>query len=509
MDGTLPEPARPPTEDSLHSQYFGPGSTFHQWPHSPDDLSRHDTSPQSSNYRLDVAPLRWFGLLADDAANRGHQATSLDTLSDAALRHHSFQLGRQPERNLPNVQKALAPGSYSQYSQPIAPVQSLGSIADERACWQAKEPLILDEAEHASFSRFVKDVARWIDVLDPLRHFSSLIPHLALYNEGLMKAILALGARQNSIRPPESGGTDEDRTAAVQYYHETLQYLYTAMTFASYKNSLELLATVLVVSTYEMIDGAGDGWERHLKGVFWIQRSRNINGESGGLEQAIWWAWIRQDWWAAFRERRRCFSFFRPTKPYCAMSMWDVASYSTYLLARAVNYSSDEEKAAGEGNLNGRIANADAQLQALEEWRSNSSVYSNSLPVESRGTEIFEPVWIVPEAFGVALQFYSLARILLLLNKPSPGGFRDWVEREKAIAECIATIAGVAIELTENATRLLSTQFLFGAGLYCKEEVKRERIIELIHDHQQYTGWPCNTDLTQELRSEWSKQEGG
>lgn len=67
------------------------------------------------------------------------------------------------------------------------------------------------------------------------------------------------------------------------------------MQFTSYKNSLELLATVLVVSTYEMIDGAGQGnWERHLKGVFWIQRSREINGESGGLQQAIWWSWLRQ-----------------------------------------------------------------------------------------------------------------------------------------------------------------------------------------------------------------------
>lgn len=111
-----------------------------------------------------------------------------------------------------------------------------------------------------------------------------------------------------------TGEANVDRTAAVQYYYETLQYLQTAMQFTTYKNSRELLATVLIVSMYEMIDGAGKGWERHLKGVFWIQRSREINGESGGLEQAVWWAWLRQDVWAAFRENRRCFSFFRPTK---------------------------------------------------------------------------------------------------------------------------------------------------------------------------------------------------
>lgn len=122
------------------------------------------------------------------------------------------------------------------------------------------------------------------------------------------------GARHLSIKPLRTGEANVDRTAAVQYYYETLRYLQTAMRYTTYKNSRELLATALIVSTYEMIDGAGNGWERHLKGVFWIQRSREINGESGGLEQAIWWAWLRQDVWAAFRENRRCFSFFKPTK---------------------------------------------------------------------------------------------------------------------------------------------------------------------------------------------------
>lgn len=75
-----------------------------------------------------------------------------------------------------------------------------------------------------------------------------------------MKAVLALGARHLSIKPMNSGEANIDRTAAVQYYYETLQYLQSAMRFTSYKNSLELLATVLVVSTYEMIDGAGKGW---------------------------------------------------------------------------------------------------------------------------------------------------------------------------------------------------------------------------------------------------------
>ena len=165
---------------------------------------------------------------------------------------------------------------------------------DERQLWQAREPFQLKGHEHDVFRRFVTGVSLWIDLFDPQKHFSTFVPHLAMHNEGLMKAVLALGARHLSIKPLNDGEANMDRTAAVQYYYETLHYLQTAMRYASYKNSLELLATVLVVSTYEMINGASQGWERHLKGVFWIQRSRDINGESGGLEQAIWYVDIRR-----------------------------------------------------------------------------------------------------------------------------------------------------------------------------------------------------------------------
>jgi hypothetical protein len=63
-----------------------------------------------------------------------------------------------------------------------------------------------------------------------------------------------------------------DRNLAVQYYYETLHYLNRAMQHPSYARSHEVIATSLLISTYEMIDGSNQDWERHLKGVFWIQR---------------------------------------------------------------------------------------------------------------------------------------------------------------------------------------------------------------------------------------------
>jgi len=176
-----------------------------------------------------------------------------------------------------------------------------------------------------------------------------------------------------------------------------------------------------------MLDGAGKGWERHLKGVFWIQRSREINGESGGFEQAIWWAWLRQDMWAAFREHRRCFSFFKPTKSYQMMDVWDMASKVVYILAQSVNYASEEEKQLGESDLTNRILRANTLLNMLDEWRSSISVHFEPLPVEGPSNRAFRPLWIHPSAFGTSLQMYSMARVLLLIHQPAAGGYLEYL----------------------------------------------------------------------------------
>lgn len=261
------------------------------------------TSPQSSlgsAFGTDVAPLRWFGLLAGDVPYDTQEISPLEALGSVASSQRYLQHPRSIEAlhgedqrqrsSTPSDSQPLPYTSQRLQAAAASPtISKRSSNTDERYHWRSSEPIVLNGHEYAIFERFVNGVSLWIDLFDPLKHFSTFVPHLALYNEGLMKALLALGARHVSIKPDGTSEATIDRTAAVQYYDETLRYLQSAMRFTSYKNSLELHATVLIVSTYEMLDGASKNWERHLKGVFWIQRSRDINGESGGLEQAIWW----------------------------------------------------------------------------------------------------------------------------------------------------------------------------------------------------------------------------
>jgi hypothetical protein len=495
-DQHLPELAHNDHEESLHlqwkvlldsSQHTSPGSTI----------------SSTTGLGHEVTPIRWFDLLAGDAT-ANDEGFSVDLLSWMRAVGTPQTLGPNPistATDLPVL--GLTLGESVSLATPTAPIQPPASLPSiEKEPWQIS--ISLRDHEIPIFRRFVDRLSLWLDLFDPMQHFSSLVPHLAMANEGLMKAILALSARHFSIQPA-SDGMLIDRTAAVQYYYETIRYLQTAMKYESYTHSQELIATALIVSMYEMVDGASKGWERHLKGVFWIQRSRNIGAESPGLEGAGWWSWLRQDVWAAFRERRRVYSFHRPTKQYADMTQFDLASRAVYLLAQTVNYCSEAETKEGASNLHVRIDRARMLLDMLDEWRRNSSIHFQRLPLASDRRGPFEPIWINPSPLGTAVQMHHFARTLLLVTQPAPGGFGEFLLREEQLSEAVDAICGIAMTITDEPSLVSSTQCLFAAGLYThdKDPRKREAIMQLIDAHQMRTGWPVHS-LSQELQAEWT-----
>ena len=249
-----------------------------------------------------------------------------------------------------------------------------------------------------------------------------------------MKAILALSARYSSLSPPTHDSQEPtDPNEAIQFYYETLHYVSTALQYNSYKHSEELLATAIVVSTYEMLDASehNSNWQRHLKGVFWIQRSQDVNGASGGLRQAVWWAWLRQDLWAAFREHRRCFSFWQPIVDYPDLSEDELACRSVYLLSQAVNYCTepppDPEAAVDPEQIRLRTERGNELMDMLERWRSFSAGAFKAFPSPNRDeVHGWTPIWIHPPVFGVALQVYSFAKILVCLHRPVTTGFAGY-----------------------------------------------------------------------------------
>ncbi|KAF2788983.1 hypothetical protein K505DRAFT_341647 [Melanomma pulvis-pyrius CBS 109.77] len=413
----------------------------------------------------DVAFHRWFDLLATDAAQEGTLWKSLMSSPESSSQTILLASPQQSAANPPaeagpapdnNLLAVSAPSSLEAPQTPLV----------ARISWRGSEPAKLSDHEHFLFENFVNCVSGWIDLHDPGRCFSTFVPHLALHDAGLMNAILALSSRQLSISH-NATAEQRDRNNGLQYYFETLHYLQKAMRYEAYTVSLELLSTALIVSTYEMLDDYGNGWERHLEGVFWIQRSQVIHGESGGLKQAVWWAWLRQDVWAAFRERRATLSFWTPPQPLNTMTPYELARRSVWIFAKAVDYCSKKEIYEGKMNIQARIERADAIVAMLDEWLDNLSVEFAPIPrCKEDASDVFKPLWIHPPAFSdtsssTKFRLHYCARILIILHKPSFGGLHGHMTQQKLLKEAVNTVCGIAMTLGDAASSLVSSQCLY------------------------------------------------
>lgn len=351
---------------------------------------------------IDVATARWFQMLANDA-----DFGTINTDGYNALQNQVPTSG--PVSDVANIWNSSAERPTWALSNDVAwevrrssHQEASRQSAADYTLWKSPNALTLQDNEQHLFEIFVTRISHWIDLFDPFRHFCTLVPRLAMFNVGLLSAILALSVRYLSLNPSFANGNLHGRHDALRYYHESLHYVQNAMQYNSYLTSLELLATALIISAYEMLDGSRKDWERHLQGVFGIQRSQVIHGDTGGLRAAVWWAWLQQDVWAAFRDKRKTFTFWRPVRTFSEMNPWELAARSVFVMAKVVNYCSEIENLGEENNIQSRIDAADRLSSMLDDWERYLTI--EFMPLPKRTSDLgnaFKARWIQPATFGM------------------------------------------------------------------------------------------------------------
>ncbi|KAF9729407.1 hypothetical protein PMIN06_005877 [Paraphaeosphaeria minitans] len=475
---------------------------------------RFDLSPLALSTSLpspNSAPFEWYDLLAEDAINN---------IQKHNLGFAEFSLSRR-QSPVPETEDEIDP-------QLQVTEQSRHADAAFEP-WKSANIIALNDDELGFFHHYINVIGPLLDLFDPRRHFSNLVPKLAVHNVGLLKSLLAVAARhmallsdhqttQNevNVQTPVSHSSLQDSNShnnhnsflqvATQYYYETLQYLSQNLLYPSYTKSTEIISTAILISTYEMFDASGrysdGGWERHLRGIFWIQRSQDNNGETkDGLRRAAWWMWLRQDIWVAFRESRRVLTIWRPTKRLVDLTPDELATRIVYICARCVDYAANEKHY----DLNIRIDQGDKLLQALDDWHrilppSFQPIYVYSTPQPG----LFTPIWIHPPSYAAAIQMFHFARIVVLINQPSLGGMNEFSRRQRLLDESVESICGIALMHQGNdlPSAFVNHQALYAAGLCVQTPVKQSAVLQLLEKTLEITKFPPKT-LLDDLARYW------
>ncbi|KAF2117387.1 hypothetical protein BDV96DRAFT_24835 [Lophiotrema nucula] len=454
-----------------------------------------------------------YDLLADDAVNNIQR-------HNLGFDEGAFSRRQSPVRDTESIDPQL------ETTNPAA--ASIDSTAEP---WNSAVRLHLTDDELPLFQHFIDVLGPVMDLFDPLRHFTMLIPRIAVHNLGVLKSLLAVAARHMALHAEkystlpvmnvqtlgsalsgtsaEIGGHNPLARLAVQYYYETLHYLSQNLLYPSYNKSGEIIATAILISTYEMFDAGGSysngDWERHLHGIFWIQRAQNNNGESAdGLRRAAWWAWLRQDIWVAFRESRRTLTIWRPTKRLMALTPDELALRIVYIAARCVDFAANEKHY----DMNIRIEQGDKLLQALEDWhRALPPTFQPIYAQRPSEVGIFSPIWIHPPSYAAAIQTFHFARIVTLINQPSMGGMNEFRHRQRYLDESVDTICGIAVmhQAKDLLSSFVDVMSVYAAGLCVQNPARQRAVLSLLEKCLNVSKFPPKTlldDLTKYWRGE-------
>ena len=109
------------------------------------------------------------------------------------------------------------------------------------------------------------------------------------------------------------------------------------------------------------------------------------------------------------------------------------------------------------------------------------------------------------------MQFYYMASILLLINKPHEttagrstitSRLNSYVSITDEIRVQAREICGISASKPKAAIRALSIQPLFVAGQCLGNELERNNVLDMLEDVQNDTGWVTGYRIEQ-LKNEW------
>ncbi|OQV05495.1 Fungal specific transcription factor domain-containing protein [Cladophialophora immunda] len=385
------------------------------------------------------------------------------------------------------------------------------------------------------FRNFVEGVARWIEAFSSENPYSTIVPMLAFECPAVLFSCLAISAKQLALkRAGHEPQITED--IAVAYYQKALKAFSSLLMQPDSARSDEILASSIMLSSYEMLDVVGENFGSHLRGIASLLQLWQVNGDSPGIKGVVYWTWYRSDTWAALHAGRRMFldeHYWEPraVDSFDGLSHEEIANRAMFLLGQCISFCNDyqdRERVEAAGELNIRQRTRDKLRQDLEQWKRmlppsmTRFVVSQVLQEEQKEetTAYQHPrdisaIWYVFPHCAVGIQMYHACQILLALSGlPSSSG-------RQGQGICTSTTESLSVRRLINRSReqilliassgmtdpfsFISTQCLYIAGLVTEGVQERRRTLELIEECQRQSG-RRTVCIADELRTVWAEE---
>ena len=142
----------------------------------------------------------------------------------------------------------------------------------------------LNSAEEVLFMQvFVEEVGLWMDSMDPMKHFSRLLPFHSLGEPMLLNAFLACGARHLTLVNP---AYHEDK--ALYYYDTATTQLLRSLQNPD-RDTVICGTTAVILNVYEIMSEKAMQRMNHIAGARALIKECGWNARSTGIGAACFW----------------------------------------------------------------------------------------------------------------------------------------------------------------------------------------------------------------------------
>ncbi|KAK1988885.1 hypothetical protein LZ30DRAFT_577376 [Colletotrichum cereale] len=405
--------------------------------------------------------------------------------SNGPTRPSSPASGQSSRRRSGSVDASTGPSPSGEAAEPV------GDISSDH-----EPPFLPPQEECALWKNWVDEISPWLDKFDNQRHFQHSLPTMARSHDHLRYSMLALSARQLELKD-RSRPTDQSLALYQEAIHLLLPQLPTRTT--------AVIASCVVLCVLEMASCSPKAWRRHLDGCASLMEAVGMNGFVGGVEQALFWCFVRMDvcgglissvktlipvsHWASRIDLEADVGLFLANPGH---DMW--ANHAVYLCAQVLDLLAPLAKANPGGLFfDGPRSDVGHRVRWMrlwkyvEDWHSRRpSEMQHIMSIPSSDTEPFPKILYSNPAAISGNQLYHTASLLMLQNRPA--SLRLSPKPRSALWHA-RQICGISMTNHHHGAWTNSVQPLWIAGRCMSHPAEHRAILGLLEKIERESGW--------------------
>ncbi|RHZ68021.1 hypothetical protein CDV55_107618 [Aspergillus turcosus] len=346
-----------------------------------------------------------------------------------------------------------------------------------------EQPKLLDTQEAFLLRHYITTFGGSLDICDPQRHFSSVVPDLATRSPVLLNAALAASAHHLSRV------TDYDPLVADMYHERCVELLIPMLGELSSVPD-EVIAATVLLRLYEQMSSAITGLdsERHLSGTGALMDSESSCATAGGIRQASFWIFLRQAIDVALNHQRPLKFNLEAYAGQMDLSVlwddWAWANRMVWITAEVVAY------VFARDNCQARLEELRTKIDTW--WEQKPDSFG---PLHVAPGAVFPEIYFVRPWHAIGMQYYYTAMILLLVADSSRlklgVGYRESRQAlEAEVAAHFSVLLGISTNGDDIQGRLGACHVVSVCAPWITDRMHQEATVRILRRLERENAWP-------------------